>query len=86
VTWIDERRVNRLKVTAMLSRSRSPVGHPTALSVPHDALRIRGPGRAIEPAAAVTGSAPAKPTSAAKAYPDRRRTGTSCVDHNAAGT
>jgi hypothetical protein len=32
--------MNQLKVTGMLSRPCSPVGQPTALSVPHDALRI----------------------------------------------
>ena len=44
--------MNQLKVTGMLSRPCSPVGQSTALSVPQDALRILGSGRAIEPAAA----------------------------------
>jgi hypothetical protein len=42
VTWIEERRMNQLKVAGMLSRPCSPFGQPTALSVPHDALRIFG--------------------------------------------
>src|ERR1700710_2221549 len=68
--------MNQLKVTGMLSRPCSPAGQQTALSVPHDALRILGPGRAIEPApVAIAGNAQARRASAAKAYPGRRGIG-----------
>ncbi len=52
-----------------------PAGQPTALSVPHEALRIRGLGRASEPALAAAGSAQARSAtpSTAKAYPRKRR-------------
>jgi hypothetical protein len=75
VVWIEERRMNQLKVTGMLSRPCAPFGQPTAPSVPHDALRILGSGRASGPVAAAAGNAQTRRSapSARKAYPACRR-------------
>ena len=41
--------MNQLKVTGMLSSPCAPFGQPTASSVPQEALRIFGSGRARKP-------------------------------------
>src|SRR5664279_2252809 len=74
--WIVARRMNQLNVTGMLSSPCSPPGQPTALSVPHEALRILGLGRAVEPAPlAVVANADTSRDAprAASAHPCRRR-------------
>lgn len=47
VVWIEGRRMNQVRVTGMLSSPLAPLGQPTALSVPHEALRIFGSGLGV---------------------------------------
>jgi hypothetical protein len=68
--------MNQLKVTGMLSSPCAPLGQPTALLVPHDALKILASGRATDVApVAVAGKAQTRRSapSAAKALAGRRR-------------
>ena len=59
--------MNQLKVTGMLSSPCAPFGQPTALSVPHEALRIFGTGRGSGAAPATPGSAPVSSAAASAA-------------------
>ncbi len=66
--------MNQLKVTGMLSSPCCPLGQPTALSVPHEALRIRGWGRGSAPVALATaGSAHTSTIAARDAMVAQRR-------------
>jgi hypothetical protein len=71
MTWkarfgIRSPRMNQLKVTGMLSSPCAPFGQPTLSSVPQEALRIFGTGRAngavapATPAGAPTSRTPAR--------------------------
>ena len=63
--WIDERRMNQSNVTGMLSRPLAPDGQPTALSVPHEALRTFGLARGLTSVAIVVAAALAVPAAEA---------------------